>query len=149
MEWDVPEHLYYEKSNDWIAAVLVIAFVLVAAEVFYHSYLLVVLTLIATFTFLLLSVRKPKILRVAITRSGIRAGNTFYPFSSLDAFAVIDHPKEHKILLESAKPYLPLIVIPIADTVDREEIWEALSRNLPSKELREPFSHILFDYLGF
>ncbi len=149
MKWGVLEHTYTEKSNDWIAAAVVITGVLAAAMLYYGNYLSVVLVVVGAFVFLLHAVRKPDMIEVEITVLGIRAGETFYPFSTLDAFEVIDHPVEHKIILESKRSYLPLHIIPVADDVDREELRELLADHLPHKEMYEPVAHRIMESLGF
>jgi uncharacterized membrane protein YobD (UPF0266 family) len=149
MEWNVPEHVYRERTNDWFAAVFVIAAVLIAAELYFSNYVVIVLIILATCGVLIVAKKQPKIVHVAISKTGVKLSNVFYPFSELDAFAIIDHPTEHKILLESNKTYLPLIIIPIPDEVDRESVFELLAKSLPHKEMREPFAHVISDYLGF
>lgn len=149
MEWDVLEHVHHEKSNDWYASVIVIAGVLVAAELYYGSFVLIALTVVAAVAILVVSSKPPRTIRVSVGGSGVRAGGVFYPYSTLDAFAVIEHHTEHKILLESVKPYLPLIVVPIAQDVPLEELRNLLAKSLPEKELNEPFAHIVAEYLGF
>ena len=149
MEWDVPEHLYFEKSNDWYASVIIIAGALVALEFLLQNFLIIVLTIIATVAIILVSSRKPEMMHVAIGNLGIRASNTLYPFSSLDAFAVVEHPHENKILLESNRHMMPLIYIPIPEDADLGEIRELLLDYLPEKDLRESPLHLLLEKLGF
>lgn len=149
MQWDVLEHTYTEKSNDWYASVFIIAGALVALMFYLKNYLSVALVIIGTFTFLLLAVRKPEIITVKLTKSGITAGDTTYPYSTLDAFSVYEHENVHKIILESKSFFAPLHVIPIAEGVDLEEVREFLLDYLPEKEMHEPLAHILMERLEF
>lgn len=149
MEWDVPEYHHQEKNSNWFAAAIVIAGSLIAVEFMFNQFVLIALTVTATAAFLLVAKREPNMMRVEIKKTGIRAGNMFYPFANLDGFAVIDHPHEHKILLESTKAFMPIIVVPIARDIDLEVLHDQLAEFLPVKELREPLGHILFERLGF
>lgn len=149
MEWSVEEHTYTEKTNDWYASVLVIAGALAALMFYLKNYLSVVLVVIGTITFLLLAVRRPKTITVKLTNSGVIAGDTTYPYSTLDAFDVFEHEKVHKIILESKHFFAPLHVIPIADGVDLAEVHDFLSQFLPEKQMHEPLSHQILERLGF
>ena len=51
--------------------------------------------------------------------------------------------------MEITKLLMPLIIIPIGD-IDPEEISSILNSTLKlEEELKEPFGHLLVDYLGF
>lgn len=149
MEWKVHEHTYYEKTNDWYAATIVIAAALAALMFYLENYLSIALIVIGTFAFLLLAVRRPEIITVKLTNFGVSAGNVVYPFSTLDAFNVVEYDGVHKIILESKRLFAPLHIIPIADDIDPEEVRDFLADYLPEKELHEPFAHHLMERLGF
>lgn len=149
MEWEVEEHSYKEPTRDWIASVVIVIASFVAVEIFFHSYLLAVLTGIAAGTLILIAHRKPNTIHVALTPTGVKAGETFYPYKTLDAYAVVTHGTHHKILLESTKIMMPLIIIPAPGDVDAEAIHAFLADHLEEKELQEPFFHLIMEKLGF
>lgn len=149
MEWEILEHRYVEKTNDWFASVILIAGSLVAAEFLFNDFLLITLTVIGTFAFLLLAVRRPEMMHVEIRPSGIRTGNTLYPFTSLDGFAVVDYKVGRKLLLESNRRLMPLIVIPVPKAIHPDVLRDMLADYLPEKELQESLPHLLFERLGF
>lgn len=149
MEWDTLEHSYTEKTNDWYASVILIAGSLIAVEFLMNNWILITLTFIGTVTFLLLAARRPEMMHVTITRKGIRAGNTLYPYSTLDGFAIAEYEHEERLLLESNRHIIPLHVVPIAHEIDPDDLREALSQYLPEKDLEESLPHLLFERLGF
>ncbi|HEY9585063.1 MAG TPA: hypothetical protein VJJ02_00515 [Candidatus Paceibacterota bacterium] len=149
MEWETLEHRYTEKTNDWYASVILIAGSLVAVEFLFNNFLLITLTVIGTFAFLLLAVRRPLLMHVEVRSSGVRAGNVLYPFVSLDGFAIAEYAGEQRLLLESNRHIMPLIVIPVPDTVRPDELRDVLAQYLPEKELHESFAHLIFERLGF
>lgn len=149
MEWDTLEHAEVEHSNDWKASVILIAGALIAVSFLFGNFLLVVLVFIATVALLLMAGRKPEMIHVEIKRNGILAGTLFYPFRTLDGFNVIAHGDEHRLLLESNHRLMPLIVIPVSDTIDPEDLHEFLSKFIPEKELHESLPHLLMEKLGF
>jgi hypothetical protein len=149
MEWDVLEHSYVERSNDWKASVIIIAASFVALEIFLHNYLLALLTIIGTGTLVLIAGRKPNLMHVTLGEKGVLAGSVFYPYNTLDAFAVVTHGTHHKILLESRKTIMPLIIIPVPEEVDPEKVHAFLEAYLEDKDLQEPFLHLIMEYFGF
>ncbi|OGZ08751.1 MAG: hypothetical protein A3D65_04070 [Candidatus Lloydbacteria bacterium RIFCSPHIGHO2_02_FULL_50_13] len=149
MQWETLEHQHREKTNDWYASVIIIAGALIAIEFLLNDFLLITLTVVGTIAFLLLSVRRPEMMHIEIGSRGVRAGNTLYPYSSLDGFAVAEYPHEHRLLLESNRHFLPLIVIPIPDEVHADDVHDEIAQYLPQKELHESFPHLLFERLGF
>ncbi|MDO8520543.1 MAG: hypothetical protein Q7S52_00315 [bacterium] len=149
MQWETLEHQYKEKTNDWYASVIIIAGALIAIEFFLNNFLLITLTVVGTIAFLLLAVRRPELMHVEVGGRGVRAGNILYPYSSLDGFAIAEYPHERRLLLESNRHFLPLIVIPIPDEVATDDIHDTLVQYLPEKELHESFPHLLFERLGF
>ena len=149
MEWDTLEHSYNEKTNDWYASVILIAGALVAVEFLMSSFLLVTLTFIATITFLLTAARKPEMVHVELRKNGVLVENTLYPYQSLDGFAIIDYTPERRLLLESTRRLMPLIVIHIADNVDTEDLHEAMAQYVPEKDLHESVPHLLLERFGF
>jgi len=149
MEWETLEHQYTEKTNDWYASVILISGALIAVEFLTNNFLLITLTLIATATFILLSARRPEMMRVEILPKGVLAGNEMYSYHSLDAFAIVEYHHENRLLLESNRHIMPLIVIPIPHDVSTDEIREVLRVYLDEKELHESFAQLLLERLGF
>ena len=149
MKWEVLEHSYTEKTNDWYASVIIIAGALVIVEFMMRNFLLIALTIIGTVTFILAAARRPEMITVETKRSGIRVDNTFYPYQSLDGFAIIDYTPEPRLLLESNRRLMPLIVVHLPDDLDPEDLHEELSQYIPEKELHESLPHLLLERVGF
>lgn len=149
MEWDTLEHSYTEKTNDWYASVIIISGSLIAVELLMNNWILIALIMVGTISFLLLAARRPNIMHVTITNKGVRAGNTLYPYSTLDGFAIAEYAHEERLLLESNRHIMPLHVIPIAGDINSDDVREALSHYLPEKDLQESLPHLIFERLGF
>ena len=149
MEWDALEHSYTEKSNDWYASAILIAGSLIAVEFLMNNFLLVTLTFIATITFILMAARKPEVVHIEIRKNGIRVGNTLYPYQSLDGFSIIDYTPERRLLLESTRMFMPLLVVHIAHDIDTEELHSELVQYVPEKALHESLPQLLMERLGF
>ncbi len=148
MEWEVLEHPHNERTNDWRASIIVVAAAILALMIFLHSYLLGFLVLIGTGTIMILAHRKPNLMRVILTSSGITAGAVFYPYNTLDGFAVVTHGTHHKVILESAKLLMPLTIIPVPEEIDPEVVHMYLAQYLPEKDINESWLHLILEQLG-
>ena len=149
MEWDTLEHAYHEKNNDWYASVILIAGALIAVEFLFNNFLLITLTFIASVALILLAARRPELMHVEIRDTGVRAGTLLYPYSSLDGFAIAEYDHARRLLLESNRHVMPLVVIPLPDDLEPEVLRKELSKFIPEKELHESLPHLIFERLGF
>ncbi|MEN9921174.1 MAG: hypothetical protein RLZZ517_152 [Candidatus Parcubacteria bacterium] len=150
ISWQHYEHVHQEKTIDWFWIVGIIAIGTVVLSVFFHNYLFAIIIILFTALSFIFVTRQPKLLVFEISRKGIRAGNTLYPFSLLDSFWVEDTEYSDKILFKSRKPLSPLIVIPFDSTqTDPELIRDFLLDYLDEEELQEPLHQILMEYFGF
>lgn len=149
MEWEALEHSYSEKTNDWYASAILISGSLIAVEFLLNNFLLITLTVIATVAFLLMAAKKPDVVRVQIRKNGIRVGEILYPYQMLEGFSVIEYTPERRLLLQSTRTFMPLIVIHVADDIDVEELHDELAHYLPERELHESVPQLLMERFGF
>jgi hypothetical protein len=149
MEWEALEHSYSEKTNDWYASAILISGSLIAVEFLLNNFLLITLTVIATVAFLLMAAKKPDMVHVQIRKNGIRVGEILYPYQMLEGFSVIEYTPERRLLLQSTRTFMPLIVIHVADDIDVEELHDELAHYLPERELHESVPQLLMERLGF
>ena len=149
MEWEALEHSYSEKTNDWYASAILISGSLIAVEFLLNNFLLITLTVIATVAFLLMAAKKPDIVHAQIRKNGIRVGEILYPYQMLEGFSVIEYTPERRLLLQSTRTFMPLIVIHVADDIDVEELHDELAHYLPERELHESVPQLLMERLGF
>jgi hypothetical protein len=149
MEWTTPEYQHHEKSREWYAIAGVIIFGVLVAEIILRDVLLIILTILGTIAFLLIGMRHPKDIHVEISSGGIRIDEEPHPFPSIQAFAVVESIGGYKLILQSTKRFTPYMIVPLAHDVDPHEVRDLLVKKLPEEDLHEPFSHLLFERLGF
>ncbi|MEL6802886.1 MAG: hypothetical protein AAFO91_03780 [Bacteroidota bacterium] len=147
--WEAPEHSHQERSNDWFWALGIIALGGAAAAIFLGNFLLTLLIIIGAAVIALIASREPAIIEYAVTVRGVKIGNTIYPYTTLESYAIDDLNEERmQLLVKSQKMFLPLLVIPIpAEFID--DIEDLLSARLEEEDLEEPLSHKLMEQLGF
>jgi hypothetical protein len=149
MEWTTPEYQQHAKSREWYVVFGIIVLGILVAETLLGDVMIIILTILATIAFLLVSMRAPKDLHVEISRAGVRIQEVLHPFPSLHSFAVVESLGDHKLILESTKRFEPYIIVPLADDVNPHELRDLLAEKLLEEDLKEPLSHLIFERLGF
>ena len=149
IEWDAHEYEHKERSPDWFWAVGVISVSVSVAAIIFGNIILGILVLIGAFALSLFANRPPSNLRIVVDEKGIIKGRVRYPYSTLESFWIdIEHPHK-KIILRSQKMFMPLIIVPLGDSIDAEQIHENLSQFLKEEFHSLPLIEKLLEYLGF
>ncbi|OHA89571.1 MAG: hypothetical protein A3C70_02325 [Candidatus Zambryskibacteria bacterium RIFCSPHIGHO2_02_FULL_43_14] len=149
IEWDAHEYEHKERSPDWFWAVGIIAVSIAIAAIIFGNIILGILILIGAFALSLFASRPPDTLHIIIDEKGITKGKIRYPYSTLESFWIdIEHPHK-KIILRSGKIFMPLIIIPLGDEADTEQLHEKLLHSMPEEFHSLPFVERLLEYLGF
>jgi len=150
ISWQHHEHAHVEKSVDWFWIVGIVAFGGIVLSIFYRDYLFALIILLFTVISFILVKRPPRLLVFEISRRGVRAGHTLYPFSLLESFWVEDTEYDDKIILKSKKPLAPFLILPFDSTVVHPElIRDYLLDYLDEEELEEPLHQIVMEWFGF
>ncbi len=148
LNWQAPEYHHYKRSVDWFWAVGIITFCLAALSFFFGNQLFGVLIIIAASILIYYTIRLPDIINYEINKRGIVVGNNLHPYLTLEAFWIETRNVEPKIILKSKKALMPYIIIPIHDD-DVDEVAIILKEFIEEKEMNEPASHKVMEYLGF
>ncbi|MDP3763749.1 MAG: hypothetical protein Q8Q92_03845 [bacterium] len=149
IEWDAHEYEHKERSQDWFWAVGIVSVSLTIAAIILGNIILGILILISAFTLSLFANRPPNTLRVIVDEKGIIKGRVRYPYSTLESFWIdTEHPHK-KIILRSEKTFMPLIIVPLGDEADIEQLHENISQFLPEEFHSLPFVERILEYLGF
>ena len=148
-EWDAHEYEHKERSPDWFWAVGIISISIAIAAVIFGNIIFGILVLIGAFTLSLFANRPPSTLHIVIDEKGISRGKIRYPYSTLESFWIdTEHPHK-KIILRSEKMFMPLIIVPLGNEVEIEELHDNLSQFLSEEFHSLPFVERLLEYLGF
>jgi hypothetical protein len=146
--WQAYEFEHNEKTTDWFWIAGIIGVTLAIVAVIFSNILFAVLIVIATASIIIFGNKEPHLLDCEINNKGVRIQKTLYPYKNLEAFNVTEGYSP-KLVLRSTKTLMPLITVPIGN-VHPDDIISTLSDVIKHEEdLREPFAHLLMDYLGF
>jgi hypothetical protein len=148
LKWSAPEYHHYERSKDWFWAVGIITICIVVLAFVFNNALFGVLILLSASILVFFTLRVPQNVDYEINMRGIVVGKDLHPYLTIEAFWIEIRNNEPKIILKSKKAIVPYIIIPIhEDSVD--EVATVLRQFIEEKELTEPTSHKVMEYLGF
>ena len=146
MEWETPEYTEHKKSADWYWYLALGAVLLLIYAAYTRSFLFAALVVVGWFTIMLYSARTAKIIKVAISESGIQIEQNIYPWNNIKSFWIFVGKNE--LSLELKKTLMPHIKIPLGET-DQKEAHEILLRFIPENEQEESFIDNLSDLVKF
>jgi len=149
IEWDAHEYEHKERGSDWFWAVGILSVSVAVASVIFGNIIFAILVLISVFALSLFINRPPDTLRVVVDEKGITRGRVRYPYQTLRSFWIDTEHSHKKIILRSEKLLMPLIIVPLGNEVDVEQLHENLSRFLPEEFHSLPFVERILEYLGF
>ena len=148
IRFEIEEFEYSHKTNDWYWAVGIITTAIAIASVIFENILFAILIIIASFTLVMQSAKKPTLLKVLINARGITINNKFYPFNNLESFWVDKNGETDTLLIKSKKITMPYIVVPLHEE-DSGFIENFLTNFLNEEELHEPLAQKIMERLGF
>lgn len=154
ISWVAPEYEHREHDSDWYWAVGIISVSLAVAFVIIGNILLSIILLVGMGTILSHSRHYPKNVEYELSKKGVRAGKTLYPWETLDSFWIIEghtkgvHEFSPKLLVTSKKTFMPHIVIPLSEFV-LEEVHHLMSQMIHEVPQMEPPLDRLIRAIGF
>lgn len=149
MEWDAREYEHKERNPDWFWAVGILSVAFAVAAVIFGNIILGILILVGAFALSIFARRPPNHIHVIVDEKGIVRGKVFYPYSTLQSFWIdVEHPHK-KIILRSEKVLMPLIVIPLGEETNVDELHENLLSVLKEEFHSLPLVEKILEYFGF
>ena len=148
LKWSAPEYHQYTRSVDWFWAVGIITVSIAVLAFIFGNALFGILIVLSAGILIFYAVRAPEDVNYEINNRGIVVGKELYPYLTIESFWIETRNGDPKIILKSKKAVMPYIIIPVHDdSVD--DISAVLHQFLEEKELQEPASHKIMEYLGF
>lgn len=153
INWTTIEHYHEDKSSDWFWILGIITIAIAILSIYFGNILFAIVILLAAFTMILhVHTEHPEI-DVSVYKKGVKINRTLYPWSTLESFWIEEEEEfdhiPNQILIKSQKALLPLVIIPMPEEVDPEELRNYMLTYIDEEEMKEPFSHRLMEFLGF
>lgn len=146
--WETLPYEHHDKSPDWFWAVGIIALATAITAFALGNVLFALFILIGAGALGLHAARHPYPTHFALTERGLRVGITLYPYSTLHAFWLETRDDRPRLLVQSKKMFMPLIVFPLGG-VDPALARNVLLRHIKETEIVEPLSQRVMELLGF
>jgi len=148
LRWQAPEYQHYRRSADWFWAVGIIVISITSLAFFFGNPLFGVLVLLASIIMVSFVLREPQNINYEINLKGIIINEKLYPYITLESFWIETRQGEPRIILKSKKELSPFIIIPLHED-DVDDVNDILRQFIEEKEIKEPASHKIMEYLGF
>jgi hypothetical protein len=148
-EWEGKEYAPSEKSADWFWALGIVAIALIVACVLFSQYLLAVLVLVGSVTISLQAAKHPRIHRFAILESGIMIDATFYAYSDMLHFSVLEYADESmppSLSIKTRHVLYSHLLIPIIG-YDPVDVYDYIAAHLPEGNHHESAIDRVIDLL--
>lgn len=143
-QWQAPEYAHHEKSARWFAIAALAALLLVIWGIQSNDWTFSIVVIVFCGTYYLLHRHRPQIVRVKISRFGVKFGRHVYPFSHIKGFWIVYQPPFVKRLyLRVSGKLHPDIFISLEDE-DPSRVRKILLEHLDElKGRHEPLSDCL------
>ncbi|MBN2093990.1 MAG: hypothetical protein JW740_01285 [Candidatus Zambryskibacteria bacterium] len=146
--WQSPEHHFDKKSKDWYWILALVCAAISFLAFYFGNFLFGVFVIIAGFTLGIFSYKETRVTEVRISPRGITFGRYLHPWLSYKSFWIEDeHIHGARILLNPTNNFLPLVIIPINENVDLNDVRDILLEFLEEEPISESIVHKWFDKL--
>lgn len=151
ISWEALEHIEAERSDDWFWIVGIIAIGGAVLAIYFNNLLFALLILIGVFSIFLQANTEPRVMKYELNRKGLVVGDRLYPYSTLESYYVVDEDgwDRDRILFKSTKTFMPLLVVPLGEDNDPEEVSDFLIQYLDEEHLEESVIEKISLLLGF
>ena len=154
LEWSAFEYEDKERSTDWFWALGVIVVASAASSVIYSNYFFAVLIVLSGVLLGFFAVKKPDMVLYELNAKGLKIMNRLYPYENIKSFWVQksnSNPEDPKstLFIESERIFMPMLTIPIDDSVAEDIHNIMLVKNVLEKEMKEHVSEKIIEALGF
>ncbi len=135
--WKAPEFISHPKTKTWFLVAGTIILALIAYALYTDSATMAIVFIVLAGVYYLTHRQEPKIIDIKITQLGIFAGDTFYPYNTINAFwLVYNPPYVHTLNLRIGGKSFRKIVIQL-DQQNPVTVRKALSGEVPEVEGEE------------
>ncbi|TSC77950.1 MAG: Uncharacterized protein G01um101424_84 [Parcubacteria group bacterium Gr01-1014_24] len=155
LEWSALEYEEKERSADWFWALGIIVLTSSLASIIYSNYFFAVLLVLSGALLGFFARKKPDIVSYELNEKGLKIRTRLYPYENIKSFWVqIGLPAEKEgvkptLFIKSERLFMPVISIPIKDTLAGEIRSIMLAKNVAEEEMKEHASEKIMESLGF
>jgi hypothetical protein len=135
--WKAREYIYHEKNPGWYLVIGFLGLLVLAYALLTRDYIMFITLLVVLAVAIAYARRKPRIITITLSGSGVTVGRETYPFSNLKTFWLIYRPPEVKTLYLETTNYVNRDLSVELENQDPNEVRKFLLRFLPEDLKRE------------
>ena len=152
--WSALEYEEKDRSQDWFWALGIIVATSSIAAIIFENYFFAVLLLLSGILLGFFAIKKPDTISYELNQKGLVIRDRLYPFENIKSFWVQidmhgDTGLKPILFIHSERVFMPIISMPINETIAPEIHAIMLSKNIPEVEMKEHVSEKIMEVLGF
>lgn len=148
LEWSALEYEEKERSTDWFWALGIIVVTSSVAAIIYGNYFFATLLFLSGLLLGFFAIKKPDLVYYELNMEGLKIRTRLYPYENIQAFWVQTKIKP-TLFIKSERAFMPVISIPIENSIAHDIRSIMLSENVFEEEMKEHPSHTIMESLGF
>lgn len=148
LSWSALEYEEKERSADWFWALGVIVVASSLTSIIYGNYFFAVLLILSGILLGFFAKKKPDVISYELNEKGLKIRTRLYPYENIKSFWVQIEPKS-VLFIKSERAFMPIISVPLEDSLAAEVHDIFVSSNIPEEEMREHISEKIMESLGF
>ncbi len=154
LEWSALEYEERERDRDWFWALGVIIIAASLAAIIFENYFFAILIILSGVLLGFFANKKPDVISYELNERGLKVRSRLYPYENIKSFWVqVAHPErmldKSILFIKSERLFMPVISVPIDETLAEDIQSIMLAKNIPEEEMREHPSEKIMDRLGF
>src|SRR3989344_2476263 len=155
LEWSALEYEEKERNADWFWALGVIIIASSAASIIYGNYFFAMLLVLSGILLGFFAKKKPYIISYELNEKGLKIRTRLFPYENIKSFWVQTDLSDDGagikplLFIKSERFFMPIISIPINDSLADEIQFIMLTKNITEEEMKEHLSEKIMEVLGF
>lgn len=150
ISWHTPEYVFQKRTSDWFWTLGIIATAGAVTSIIFGNILFALIIAIGAFAIALHASREPRVVKVEINERGIAVDRDLYPFRSIHSFWIDEeHHSGLRLVLRSERSFAPLVMLPIADTIELDAVRAHLKPHVKEEIHEETVTNRIIDRFGF
>ncbi|MFA6257564.1 MAG: hypothetical protein WC671_00955 [Candidatus Paceibacterota bacterium] len=152
--WSALEYEEKDRTSDWFWALGVIVVTSSIAAIIFENYFFAALIILSGILLGFFAIKKPDTITYQLNRKGLIIRSRLYPYENIKSFWIqLDtHPEavlKPILFIHSERAFMPILSIPINETIAEDIHSIMLSKNIAEVEMKEHASEKIMEALGF
>ncbi|MBU0999325.1 hypothetical protein KKG24_03425 [Patescibacteria group bacterium] len=145
--WSALEYEERDRNPDWFWALGIIVVTSSIAAIIFENYFFAVLLILSGILLGFFAIKKPDVVTYELNSRGLMIRNRLYPYENIKSFWVQE--AKPTLFIHSERAFMPIISMPIDETIIADIHSIMLSKNIAEVEMKEHAAEKIMEVLGF